>query len=56
MLTVKNLNNTESEEKVYVKAVWIAYYELQSFTKGNDEKTFKKLIQKEGMIINVQYE
>lgn len=36
----------QEEEKQYVKAVWITYYELSQFTKDNDEAQFKKSITK----------
>lgn len=32
------------DEQVYVKSVWIAYYELSQLTKGRDESSFKKEI------------
>ena len=37
-------NNTA--QNTYIKSVFIAYYELEGFTKNNDEKTFKKEISK----------
>ena len=41
-------NNQEKTlaENTYIKSVFIAYYELEGFTKNNDEKTFKKEISK----------
>ena len=38
------LNN--ASQNTYIKSVFIAYYELEGFTKNNDEKTFKKEISK----------
>lgn len=46
--SVHNEPKQEAEIKTdyegYVKAVWIAYYELQEFVKGNNEKNFKQEI------------
>ena len=36
-----NVHNNASQN-TYIKSVFIAYYELEGFTKNNDEKTFKK--------------
>lgn len=48
--TIQNVNSKPSEsmkpENDYVKAVWIAYYELQEFTKDSTEKEFTKNIDK----------
>ena len=35
-----------ASQNTYIKSVFIAYYELEGFTKNNDEKTFKKEISK----------
>lgn len=40
-----NVHNNASQN-TYIKSVFIAYYELEGFTKNNDEKTFKKEISK----------
>lgn len=41
----KNIKtNSISEESVYVKSVWITYYELQKFIENNSENKFKKKI------------
>ena len=44
--TVQPQQTTEIQkvDNEYVKAVWIAYYELQDFIKGNNETEFKKKI------------
>lgn len=42
--TVNADADTGKTEEEYVKAVWITYYELSTFTKGNDEVQFKKSI------------
>lgn len=38
--------NDSTQSAEYVKAVWITYYELSSFTQDNDEQEFKKQISK----------
>lgn len=45
--TLENDNNSNiitNEVKVYVKSIWITYYELSNYTKDNDEKAFAKNI------------
>ena len=44
--SVPELTNDESPTK-YRIAVWIAYYELQKFTKGNNEEIFTDLVDEE---------
>ncbi len=39
-------NNSTENEKEYVKAVWISYFELSEFTDGKSENEFKKSISK----------
>lgn len=39
-------NNKVTTQNAYVKSVFITYYELESFTKNNEEKAFKKEISK----------
>ena len=39
-------NNNTQNEKEYVKAVWISYFELSEFTEGKAENEFKKSITK----------
>lgn len=34
----------QTDDSKFVKSVWIAFYELSTFTKDNDEKTFSKKI------------
>lgn len=38
--------NDSPQSAEYVKAVWMTYYELSSFTQDNDEQEFKKQISK----------
>ena len=38
--------NDRPQSAEYVKAVWMTYYELSSFTQDNDEQEFKKQISK----------
>lgn len=46
-ITPKSDNVHDNASKnTYIKSVFIAYYELEAFTKNNDEKTFKKKYQK----------
>lgn len=46
-ITPKSDNVHDNASKnTYIKSVFIAYYELEGFTKNNDEKTFKKEISK----------
>jgi len=42
---VSDNKNQETQDE-YVKAVWITYYELSTFTKDSDESSFKKSINK----------
>ena len=42
--SAQNIKSADSDTKTSVKAVWIAYYELEEFTKGNDEQGFKKAV------------
>lgn len=39
-------NNQEDTKEEYVKAVWVTYYELSTFTQDNTEQEFKKQINK----------
>ena len=39
-------NNQEETKEEYVKAVWVTYYELSTFTKDKTEQEFKKQINK----------
>ncbi len=41
-----NFADNNTAQNTYVKSVFIAYYELEGFTKNNDEKEFKKSISK----------
>lgn len=41
-----NKSNNNIVQESYVKSVWIAYYELEEFTKGSDEKNFRSSISK----------
>lgn len=46
-ITPKSDNvHDNASQNTYIKSVFIAYYELEGFTKNNDEKTFKKEISK----------
>lgn len=46
-ITPKSDNvHVNASQNTYIKSVFIAYYELEGFTKNNDEKTFKKEISK----------
>ena len=46
-LAPKNHNvQDNAAQNTYIKSVFIAYYELEGFTKNNDEKAFKKEISK----------
>ena len=46
-ITPKSDNaHDNAAQNTYIKSVFIAYYELEGFTKNNDEKTFKKEISK----------
>ena len=40
--SAQNIKHDKENENSTVKAVWMAYYELSEFTKGNDEQSFKK--------------
>lgn len=42
--SVQNIKHDKENENSTVKAVWMAYYELSEFTKGNDEQSFKKAV------------
>ncbi len=45
--TVQGTEKNDSPQSAeYVKAVWMTYYELSSFTQDNDEQEFKKQISK----------
>ncbi len=45
--TVQETEKNDSPQSAeYVKAVWMTYYELSSFTQDNDEQEFKKQISK----------
>ncbi len=35
-------HSKRNDDSIYVKSVWLAYYELQNFTKGKGESEFKK--------------
>ena len=46
-ITPKSDNvHDDASKNTYIKSLFIAYYELEGFTKNNDEKTFKKEISK----------
>ena len=42
--SAQNIKHDKENENSAVKAVWMAYYELSEFTKGNDEQSFKKAV------------
>lgn len=42
--SAQNIKHDKENENSTVKAVWMAYYELSEFTKGNDEQSFKKAV------------
>ena len=42
--SAQNIKHNKENENSTVKAVWMAYYELSEFTKGNDEQSFKKAV------------
>lgn len=42
--SAQNIKHDKENENSTVKSVWMAYYELSEFTKGNDEQSFKKAV------------
>lgn len=43
---IKNNDSAHISNEQYIRAVWITYYELSAFTKGNDEAQFRKSVNK----------